>query len=302
MHLSSVIRPSFLMSFSLVLALSACAPSSTDPSVGGVDDVTSAGGPGAANLRQSEFGHIHGIGVNPGDGNVYVATHQGLFRFGESSPQRVGEDRSDIMGFMVAGPNVFLASGHPSPGTDAPSNLGLLRSIDAGVSWEAVSLYGDSDFHDLSGVGTRLYGLDSSDGTIKRSDDAGAGWTTGPVLNARDLDVDPDDPDRVLATTETGLLVSTDAGEKFAPFPVQPPELLVLIDHIPGMLGEGQAGVVGLDVTGAVWELEGSRWTRTGTSAGQPEAFAAVGRDAYLAAIDGAVRRTDDGGHTWVPV
>ena len=66
--------------------------------------------PGASSV---EFGHVHGLGVNPADGARYVASHNGLFRTGpDGRAEAVGPTR-DLMGFTIAGPDTFLSSGHP---------------------------------------------------------------------------------------------------------------------------------------------------------------------------------------------
>jgi len=90
--------------------------------------------PASGRLESSPpvLGHVHGVGIDPLDGRLYVATHHGLFRDGaagleKSVPQR--PDR-DLMGFLVAGPGVFLASGHPSAREATPDPLGLVRSTD----------------------------------------------------------------------------------------------------------------------------------------------------------------------------
>jgi hypothetical protein len=59
--------------------------------------------------------HVHGLGINPKDGALFVATHTGLFRAGEGEPKatRVADRFQDTMGFTVVGPNRFLGSGHP---------------------------------------------------------------------------------------------------------------------------------------------------------------------------------------------
>ena len=87
--------------------------------------------------------HIHGLGINPADKRLYVATHYGLFRAGEGqASQRVGDLAQDFMGFTVAGPDEFLASGHPDPADrQQPPHLGLIKSSDAGQSWEPLSLH-----------------------------------------------------------------------------------------------------------------------------------------------------------------
>jgi hypothetical protein len=61
--------------------------------------------------------HVHGLGVNPKDGTLHIATHTGLFRAPEGEPTatRVGGSQQDVMGFSVVRPDRFLGSGHPGP-------------------------------------------------------------------------------------------------------------------------------------------------------------------------------------------
>src|SRR5207302_1327423 len=50
--------------------------------------------------------HVHGLGIDPADGTLYVATHYGTFRIPDRGPaQRVGASYQDTMGFTVAGPH-----------------------------------------------------------------------------------------------------------------------------------------------------------------------------------------------------
>ena len=57
---------------------------------------------------------VHGLGLNPADGDLYTATHFGLFRVAaDGVAERVGESLQDTMGFTVVGPDRFVASGHP---------------------------------------------------------------------------------------------------------------------------------------------------------------------------------------------
>src|SRR5687768_187039 len=53
--------------------------------------------------------HIHGLGVNPSDGSVLIATHTGLFRAapGSEAAERVGDSYQDTMGFAIVGPDHF---------------------------------------------------------------------------------------------------------------------------------------------------------------------------------------------------
>ena len=65
------------------------------------------------------------------------------------------------MGFTVTGPDRFLGSGHPDGREGLPPFLGLIRSTDAGRTWERVSLLGKRDFHVLEAAGERIYGFGS---------------------------------------------------------------------------------------------------------------------------------------------
>lgn len=118
-----------------------------------------------------EIGHVHGLGVDPADGAVYMGTHFGLFRLGpQNTAQRVGGYVRDLMGFTVAGPKTFLGSGHPGAeeaSEGAPAHLGLIRSTDAGRTWSAVSGEGEADFHALQPAGRLLYAYDSDTATTE---------------------------------------------------------------------------------------------------------------------------------------
>lgn len=246
------------------------------------------------------LGHVHDLAVNPGDGLVYAATHQGLYALDGGEPAPVGETRYDTMGFTVQGPDTFLASGHPGPGREGPGNLGLLISTDAAGSWSEVSLGGVSDFHALTTVGARLYGLDSSTGTVRRSDDGGATWVEGAAIAARDLDAHPIDLDRVVATTAEGLMASDDGGATFTLGDGQPPEPLVVIDHLPAATG---GAVVGLDAAGVAWRSAPTGWVSSGPPNGAPAAFTAVDEETYLGAFDGTVLlKSEDRGESWQPI
>lgn len=280
------------VALALVVSTTVAACSQTDTKS---DDTAAAA---AVNEPSMAFGHVHGLGVNPTDETVYVATHHGLYTL-DGAAERVGTSRADLMGFTVVGDDTFLASGHPAPDEAGPSNLGLIRSTDAGQTWEEVSLGGESDFHGLTAAGDRVYGLDSATGAVMRSDDGGHTWHQGASLPARDLDVDPADPNRVVATTAEGLVVSTDGGATFAPAELQPPRPLVVLDHLPAS-ERGPTLLVGLDTAGVLWRFTGTAWSSEGPENGDPHAFTAVDEDTYLAAFGTEIARTDDGGRTWL--
>jgi hypothetical protein len=57
--------------------------------------------------------HVHGLGVNPKDGALFVATHTGLFRAGEGTrrARRIADRFQDTMGFTVVGRIAFWVLG-----------------------------------------------------------------------------------------------------------------------------------------------------------------------------------------------
>jgi hypothetical protein len=129
---------------------------------GGSDDDTSEA---AKAPRTGDPGpiHVHGLGINPKDGALFVATHTGLFRAakGERKARRIADRFQDTMGFTVVGPDRFLGSGHPDGRERLPAFLGLIESRDAGESWRPISLLGKRDFHVLEASGRRVYGFGS---------------------------------------------------------------------------------------------------------------------------------------------
>ena len=118
--------------------------------------------------------HIHHVKVV--EKKMFVLTHEGLFELVNKNEMKlVGKDKIDVMGFTTLGKALF-ASGHPSEGSKMPNPIGLIKSVDGGLSWKAVSLVGKVDFHFLEGAGSDLYGADSQTGNLIYSADSGKTW------------------------------------------------------------------------------------------------------------------------------
>ena len=254
-----------------------------------------AGTPASSTAGDGEaFSHIHGLGVNPSDGALYVATHHGVFRLTDSGAARVGEGRQDTMGFTVIGPNEFLASGHPAPGEDGPRHLGLMHSDDAGRSWRVLSLGGDADFHLLRVSGGVVFGVDSITGALMATVDR-TNWQTRSRIDVYDLAVDPDQPDILLAVTEQGVSRSSDGGHTWTPN--GGPDVILLHWSPSGLLAVAADGKL-LRSTDS-----GVSWTPTGGRApAAPAALTVHGDVVYLATRDGRVLRSGDAGVTWQPM
>ena len=241
--------------------------------------------------------HAHGLGIDPKDGALLVATHTGLFRAppGETRMERVGERMQDTMGFTVVGPNTILGSGHPDGRDELPPFLGLIRSDDGGRSWRPVSLLGKRDFHVLEAEGRRVYGYGSDFATRSSgflvSDDGGRSWEQREVPEPLvALALDPADADRLIASGVRALHVSDDGGRRWRP-----------LEGPPGLLAWGESLIV-VDAGGTVHRAEDppDRLRPVGDVGGAPAALD-VGQsdDLYLALHDGTVKRSVDGGAGW---
>lgn len=237
--------------------------------------------------------HIHALGVDPGDGVLYAASHHGLFRIQPgSAPQRVGTSSQDTMGFFIVGPGHYLGSGHPAPGEDKPANLGLIESSDAGVTWTPVSLSGEVDFHTIDVKQGTVYGYDSQTQQIMVSSDRTT-WERRAQLPLADLAASPDNPEFLLATTAQGLMHSADGGRSFIRITSAP--TLQLLDWSIENL------IVGVDPTGIVGTSSdhGATWNRLGTVEGVPAALATNGPSELYVATDRGIYASADGGRTF---
>ena len=271
------------------VTLAACGgePSVTDQQPSSQEASSSVTEPGA------ELGHIHGLGVNAG--TLYIATHYGLWTApeGQTRAERFGESTQDVMGFSVVGRDRFIGSGHPDPSQQLPPSLGLIESSDGGESWKSKSLLGRADFHVLESAGRRVYGFDGTQGRLMVSSDAGSSWERRtPPAGVFSLAISPDDPDRVVVSTEAGVLESVDSGESWRP----------VNDRLAGLLAWPSPNRLYLvDGEGQVQATEdgGKQWEPVGSIGGAPAAFIADGSDLYAALGDGSVKRSSDGGRSW---
>lgn len=245
--------------------------------------------------------HVHGLGINPADNALFMATHTGLYKVaeGDRKAERVGGRHQDTMGFTIVGPNRFLGSGHPDINEarekNLPSLLGLIESTDKGESWQPISLAGEADFHVLRFAGERVYGYDASNDRLLVSGDRGRSWQElekpGPLV---DLAADPGDDRRIVVASagglEEGLFESRDGGESWK----RVSEAVGLLAW-PGRLYLIAGG-------GEVFASRdgGRRLEHRGEIGGQPAALVAEGqRELYVALHDGTIKHSTDDGTTW---
>ncbi|MCZ3388041.1 MAG: exo-alpha-sialidase [Actinomycetia bacterium] len=246
---------------------------------------------GAAVVAEPAWGLVHNLTL---DGSrLLLGTHDGLWQQNPGEQATLLSDPAfDVMG-LTGAPEQLFASGHPGPDQDLPADLGLRQSTDGGRSWQSVSLEGEVDFHRLRAVGSVILGLSAHDGRLMRSPDSGVTWQDLGTPPVYDIAVDPRDPDRVLATTEQGPVVSTDGGTSFTPIDSAP--LLALLAWA-GRTVYAAAPNRDLYTSGDA----GTSWTRTGSTGGPPSAIAANGEHVVVVAGATIVESTD-GGATFTP-
>ena len=253
--------------------------------------------PPAPAPAEAAGGHIHGLGVNPRDEALFVATHEGLFRVerGSSEPKRVGKSRQDTMGFAVVGPDRFFGSGHPDLQTRLPPYLGLIESRDAGETWKPRSLLGKADFHALESADGVVYGsgsdFESRAYRFLVSEDQGRTWQRRrPPEPITSIAINPEDAGSILASGSNGLYSSDGAGLRWRSVD-GPPGLLVFAapDDLYLVAAEGR-----------VYVRDGPRWIERGHVGGAPAAFeSGRGGELLVALHDGSVKVSSDGGASW---
>lgn len=166
---------------------------------------------------------VHGVGVflSGADDSLYLATHNGLFKKEPDGWKRVGNDKSDLMGFTInrAKDGVMYSSGHP-PGMGG--NLGFSKSTDGGNSWQMLSAVKDApvDFHAMTAGSSDpnlIYGSPGGGFELFISHDEGTSWTSLlPPDRIISIAADPLDTNIVYAGTITGLFVSADQGKNWS--------------------------------------------------------------------------------------
>jgi photosystem II stability/assembly factor-like uncharacterized protein len=191
------------------------------------------------------------------------------------------------MGFTIAGANHYYASGHPGVVLDLPQPMGLIESTDGGKSWKVLSRGGESDFHALAKAGDTVVGFD---GQLRRTTD-GRSWSRASIPAApRALASDPKGT-RILATTERGLMMSTDHGATWSEVKGAPLMLLTAWADDQTAVGIAPDGSVAISRDAA------KTWRTTGKTGPAPQAMSAsttaAGLEILVVTDERVVRSTD---------
>lgn len=170
---------------------------------------------------------IHGVGIfnsddsSNQDSSVYLATHNGLYNKKQNSSWiKVGNDKSDLMGFVInpKKEGVMYSSGHPIN----DGNLGFRMSTDSGKTWQTISTVTDNpiDFHamSISPVNNNiLYGSPGGGYALFITKDEGKTWSSITSIPSQIVSIaaDPLDSNGVYIGTGSGLYYSNDQGNSW---------------------------------------------------------------------------------------
>lgn len=248
---------------------------------------------------------IGSLTVDPGDGTLVIGTGLGLFRANKgakraqrvtgtmTTPDGTGELSSNLV-VRFAGPGELLGSGHPQGSGALPENLGLIRSADAGDTWEPVSALGDADFHILQARGDRVVAVRAEEIDIQVSTDGGKTFDTRtPPDTPLDVAFDPDDPKRMLIATAQGTFSSNDEGRTWRPRDPIPSDQLAWAKP-DAVYRSDPGGLIKVSADGGeTWEERGN----VGLSVNE----LAAGEDGtlYASVPGGEVHTSTDGGASW---
>jgi photosystem II stability/assembly factor-like uncharacterized protein len=253
--------------------------------------------------------YIGSLSVNPADGALWMGTNTGLFRIDESAkePEKItgelstpdGDGRvSEALVAEFTGPDTMIASGHPAPGEQLPTALGLIRTEDAGKTWTSVSELGTADFHALELSERSIVASLYQQAQVLASDDDGQNWETRTApMPLVALEVDPGEGKRWIASTERGIFVSGDAGDTWRQQDPTPNSRFAWSGDGGELFRIDPGGQIKISTDG------GESWEDRGSTGGEPQALAlADDGTLYAALLDGTVKRSDDGGETFTDI
>jgi BNR/Asp-box repeat len=252
---------------------------------------------------------INALDVDSVANEFLLTTNRGFFRIGRDSGE-VTQVRSTVrsgatianvgtsLELAVTGRGRLIGSGHPDEGAALPEFLGVMTSADGGRTWRVVSRLGEADLHKIVIKHDRMYGFDAVMGALLVSRDDGRTFSeqyTPSGVPIADLEVDPDDPRRIVAASDTALYRSTDGGATWK--------------QLGSAAGSRLAWPAGDALFRALKDGSvqrstdgGGSWRTTGRIDGEPFRVRALSaEELYLVIGDGTILHSRDGAKTWEP-
>ena len=248
---------------------------------------------------------VNSLEVEPGSGTLLITTNRGFFRIVPGKPPvnvrgtaSVGGRSAPVGGFLEilpVGPKTLLGSGHPDVRGVLPQFLGVLRSEDGGRTWSVLSRLGEADLHRMVVKHGRLYAFDAVLGEVLISADGARTFEerVAPPQPMVELEVDPDDPDRLLLASEDTVFRSEDGGGHWRPLARAAGTRLAWPEGDRLYRAEAD-GAVSVSADG------GDRFVPVGRVKGEPARLKAVDANhLYLALADGTILESRDGAKRW---
>lgn len=249
---------------------------------------------------------VNTLDIDPATDDFLLTTNRGFFRIsadgktvtpvkGTITDAGKTETVGTFLELRAAGPNRLLGSGHPDKLGRLPNFLGLIRSDDGGKTWTAVARMADADLHKIILRHGKLYAFDAVLSAMLISDDEGKTFKEAftPRGLIIDFEVDPADPDRIVASTDSELFRTEDGGDSWRPLAPAAGIRLAWPDA-QALYRATKDGVFSVSRDG------GARWEDVSTVGGEPYEIHAVGPErAFVALSDGSIIETQDGGRTW---
>ena len=171
-----------------------------------------------------------------------------------------------------------------------------MRSTDGGKTWTVVSRLADADLHKIVLRHDRLYAFDAVLSAMLISTDGGKTFTEEftPRGLMIDFEVDPADPKRIVASTDTELFRTEDGGSLVAAARPAREGIRLSWPEPDALYRADKDGTVKVSSDG------GTRWQDVGRVGGEPYELRATGPKAlFLVLSDGSILETTDGGATW---
>ena len=154
----------------------------------------------------------------------------------------------------------------------------------------------DADLHKIILRHDKLYAFDAVLSAMLISDDGGKTFKEAftPRGLIIDFEVDPANPDRIVASTDNELFRTEDGGESWRPLAARrrrPPRLAGRRRRSTARPRTGRS---------ASRPTAAARWEDVGHVGGEPYEIHATGpKAAFVALSDGSIIETQDGGATW---
>lgn len=249
--------------------------------------------------------HFHGISfARAGTSVLLLASHHGLFAVDKSGDAKLVSAVQDYMGFSPdpSNPLTYFASGHPKTG----GNSGFLKSSDGGATWTLISkgVDGPVDFHAMDVSPADPLTIYGSYGGLQVTHDGGMTWAVAGATPDSLIAIAASavDAKRIYAATQTGLLVSADAGATWSEA-VFTGEVVSMVET--GANGQIMAYVLGKGLMTAN-ESKSTDWTVLSNGFGDAIPLHAAfdpadGKHLVMTTQDNAVLESRDGGLTFVP-